>query len=795
MLRSELRRRERPLRPYGPRPARQREPEPAPLRGGAWVVPAVVFLGLAGGGGLWLGGNRGAADLAWAATTAIALVPLAIAIARELARRETGVDLIALLAMGGSLLLGQYLAGALIALMLAGGEALERYADRLARRELTALMSRAPRVGHRYSGRLLTTVPISEVRQGDLLLVKPGEVVPVDGALSGSAAVLDEAALTGESIPVEKQDGDSVRSGSLNAGPPFDLRAQTTAEESTYAGIVRLVRESQSSKAPFVRLADRYGMVFLPVTLVLAAVAGLLSHDPVRALAVLVVATPCPLILAAPVAIVSGISRAARRGIVVKGGGALETLARARILLLDKTGTLTAGTPRVSAVEAFGDRSVEDVVRLAASLDQVSPHVFAAPIVEEARRRELKLTLPSKVREVSGRGVSGIVEGRRVALGKATWLVGDDLPEAARAVRRRTAVESSSNVFVAIDGELAGAIILEDPIRADTPRALRELRRAGIERVVMVTGDLAAVAESVGTALGVDAILSERSPADKLEAVLAERAAGVTAMVGDGINDGPALAAADVGIAMGARGASASSEAADVVLLVDRLDRLAEGLRIARRARRIAVQSVLAGMGLSLAAMLVAAVGLLPPVAGAVFQELIDVAVILNALRALGGDSRPKSAPQAAELHERFSRQHRELAPLVERVRRVAESLDSLPPGRARRELVDLEADLRERLLPHEAAEDTTVYPLVAGVLGGSDPTGTMSREHVEIAHMVRLLGGLLVEMPAAGPGTADLTDLRRILFGLHAVLHLHFAKEDESFLPLLEGSGQVRPG
>jgi heavy metal translocating P-type ATPase len=616
--------------------------QPVPLRGGSRLVPLLVMSGLAAGCSLWLLGWRRPADLAWAATTAVALIPLAIAIARELSRRETGVDLIALLAMAGSLLLGQYLAGAVIALMLAGGEALERYADARARRELTTLVSRAPRIVHLHRDRTLVDVPVGDVQPGALLLVKPGEVIPVDGVLKSEQAVLDESALTGESRPAELTAGRRLRSGTVNAGGPFDLQAIATASESTYAGIVRLVREAQAAKAPFVRLADRYAMVFLPLTLGLAALAGLVSRDPVRALAVLVVATPCPLILAAPVAIVAGISRAANRGIVIKGGGALETLARARVVLLDKTGTLTAGVPHVSSVEVFGDLAPDALLRLAASLDQVSHHVFAGAILEAARARSLRLSFPVDAREQPGAGISGQVDGHAVALGKATWLAGTDLPEKAVEVRRRTSRESASNVFIAVDGMLAGALVLTDELRSDSRQTIRELRSAGIDRVVMVTGDQARVAAAIGARAGVDEVLSEHSPADKVAAVLREKAHGVVVMVGDGINDGPALAAADVGVAMGARGATASSEAADVVLLMDRLGRLADGVRIARRARDVAVQSVLAGMALSICAMVVAALGFLPPVAGALLQEAIDVAVILNALRALTGAKGPQ---------------------------------------------------------------------------------------------------------------------------------------------------------
>jgi heavy metal translocating P-type ATPase len=612
----------------------------------------LALAGLLAGGAAWLAGAGGAARAAWALTTGAMLVPLSLGVARSLLRREVGVDLIALLAMAGALAIGEYLAGAVVALMLAGGLALEGFASARARAELTALLSRVPRTAHRYQDGGLVSLPVEEVRAGDRLLVKPAEIVPVDGTVAGSGAVavLDESALTGEARPVEHLEGDPVKSGTVNASGPFELRAAATAAASTYAAIVRLVAAAQASKAPFVRLADRYALVFLPLTLLITAAAWIGGGSPMRAVAVLVVATPCPLILAAPVALIAGVSACARRGVIVKGGGALEALAAGRVLLLDKTGTLTTGVPELGAVEVFGELSTEELLRLAASLDQVSPHIFAAPLARAARERGLPLSLPAAVEEHLGAGIRGTVEGRQVALGRLDWVVaGRAAPARAHEVRRQAALGGASNVFVAVDGAVAGALVLRDPVRAETPDTLRALRRNGIRRVVMVTGDAAEVAAPVAAAIGADLLLAERTPQEKVSAVKAERAHGPTIMVGDGVNDAPALAAADVGVAMGARGATASSEAADVVITLDRLDRLAEALQIARRARRIALESVLAGMGLSLAAMLVAAAGHLPPVAGALLQEAIDVAVIANALRALapGREGRARVARRA----------------------------------------------------------------------------------------------------------------------------------------------------
>jgi len=757
---------------------------------GRWLTSSAVFLilsilGIVIGGILrWGADDPDAANLVWALTTAIGIVPIGWEVLSGIVHRQPGVDLIAVLAMGGALALEEYLAGAVIAFMLATGRTLEDLADARAHRELSALLERAPRSAHRYREGSLSSVPIGEVRPGDLLLVKHGEVVPVDGLLVSGIGVLDESALTGESRPVERSEGEQIRSGAVNAGAAFDLRAVASADRSTYAGIVRLVEQAQREKAPFVRLADRYAMIFIPVTLGIAGLAWAISGDPVRALAVLVVATPCPLILAAPIAIVAGISRAAKRGIIVKGGGALEALARGRVLLFDKTGTLTTGTPELAEVTAFGDLDPHEVLRLGASLDQVSPHVLATAIVTAARHRGLELSFPEGVREEPGAGIRGTVEGRSVALGKTSWVAqGQPLPAQARDVRRRSAMEGSSCVMVSIEGRVAGALVLEDPIRPDTPRVIRTLRRAGIERVVMVTGDHPDVAESVGISIGVDRILSERDPADKVDAVRAESEFGLTIMVGDGVNDAPALAAADVGVAMGARGATASSEAADVVLVVDRLDRVAEAMRIARRSRGIAVQSVVIGMGLSFVGMLFGAFGLLLPVGGALVQEAIDVTVILNALRALRPDrhTRQRGGP-GSNVGDRFRAEHQEFAPHLQRIRTVADRLETYPPDEAMAELEQVRWFLLERLVQHEQEEEAAVYPVVAKLMGGEDPMGTMERAHMEIEHLARVFGHLLSDLPPEGPGPEDLVDLRRVLYGLHAILRLHFAQEEEAY-------------
>jgi heavy metal translocating P-type ATPase len=747
----------------------------------------VALAGLALGGAGRVAGAERAADAVWALTTAGALLPAFVSVAAGLWRRKPGVDVVAVLALAGCLAVGEFLAGAVIAVMLATGRVLEQRAAARAERELRSLLARTPREAHRYEGGVLTSPPLSAVVPGDRLLVKPGEVVPVDGLLE-TPAVLDESALTGEAASVERAAGEPVRSGVLNAGSPFDLRATTTADDSTYAGIVRLVQDAATDQAPFVRLADRYALAFVPLTLTLAATTWAWSGSLLRAVAVLVVATPCPLILAAPVAITSGLSRAARRGVIVKGGSVLERLARTEVLLLDKTGTLTAGRPTVVGTVSEDGLDAGEVLRLAASLDQVSPHVLAAAVVRAARRQGLGLSLPEDVTELAGHGIRGRVDGRKVAIGKASWVLPATAPAWARAARRRADLDGSLTVFVAVDGRPAGALLVQDQVRPDAGRTIRALRRAGIRRVVMVTGDRPEVADLIGSVVGVDATLAERTPAEKVEAVLAERRSGPVIMVGDGLNDAPALALADVGVALGSTGSSASSEAADVVLTVDRLDRLADALLIARRARSIALQSVLVGMGLSLAAMVAAALGALPVTAGALLQEAIDVAAIGNALRVLtGGAGGRRLTGDDALLGRRFSAEHRLLRPDLDRILAAADGLGGPAPAATLPAVHAVRRFLVDDLLPHEEAEERQLYPVLDRILGGEDPTGTMVRAHAEIAHLVRRLGRLLDELTPAGPDADEITELRRTLYGLHAILTLHFAQEDEGYLSLTD--------
>lgn len=605
----------------------------------------VALAGLVLGLVLHFSGRAEAAAIAWTVGVIPVLVALLLEILRSLRRGEVGLDIVAALSMSAALTFGEMLAAAVVAVMYSGGTFLESFAEGRARREMHDLLSRVPRTATRHHNGGLEEVPLDEIEPGDRLLIRQGDVVPVDGTIATGIAFLDTSALTGESLPVRLSGDAEAMSGSTNAGEAFDLTAIRRARESTYAGIVRLVEEAQKSKAPMSRLADRWSLGFLAVTVALAFAAWWFTGDPIRAVAVLVVATPCPLILAVPVALVAGLSRAAHFGVLIKGAKPLEAMARIRTLILDKTGTLTEGSPQIVSIDSHDGMAEGDILRLAAALDQASKHPVAQAIVAAAKERGLVLPVPSEVAEVPGEGVVGSVDGHKVIVGGDAFV--------ARHVRptkgdHPALAAGSVLVAVAVDGRVAGHLVMADPLREGTEALLARLRREGVRRILLATGDRVEVAQRVTEGLGLDGLRAGLTPDQKVSLVLTERKNGPVMMVGDGVNDAPALAAADVGVAMGARGAAASTEAADVVLLVDRVDRLGPGIVIARRSRRIAVESVVVGIGLSVLGMVAAAFGYLSPVQGALLQELIDVAVILNALRALRIEPHGSSAPPIA---------------------------------------------------------------------------------------------------------------------------------------------------
>lgn len=621
------------------------------VRTGFNVALLVIALaGLAAGIGLSLAERAELARAIWVSGVAPVLAALVVEIVRSLWKGEVGLDVVAALSMSAALVFGETLAAAVVALMYSGGTFLESFAEGRARREMHDLLSCVPRTAARHRDGVLEEIPIDEILPGDLLLIRQGDVAPVDGAVASARAVLDQSAMTGESMPVRLTRGQEAMSGSTNAGEAFDLRASRRAAESTYAGIVRLVEDAQRSKAPMSRLADRYSILFLVVTVTLAAAAWWMTGDPIRAVAVLVVATPCPLILAVPVALVAGLSRAAHFGVLIKGAKPLEALTRARTLILDKTGTLTDGRPQIVSFETNAALSPTEVLRLAAAADQASKHPMAQAIVAAAHARGMALPVPTDASEVPGEGVSARVDGRLVVVGGMDFVmrrIGTPV------VPHRPSMAGSALVAVAVEGELAGQIVLADRPRRETTDFLAGIRRHGIGRILLATGDRQVVADAVAEGLGLDGVRAELTPDQKVLLVLSERKNGPVMMVGDGVNDAPALAAADIGVAMGARGAAASAEAADVVLLADDLGRLLAGLDVAVRSRRIALQSVAAGIGLSVAGMIAAALGYLTPVQGSLLQEVIDVAVILNALRTLRISPRgtgPADAARQAEV-------------------------------------------------------------------------------------------------------------------------------------------------
>jgi heavy metal translocating P-type ATPase len=748
-----------------------------------WALVAIAIAGLSAGILARAAGRPDLAGVAWALGTGPVIAGLAVSIVQDLLRGRVGVDAVALLSMSAALALGEPLAGAVVALMYSGGNVLEEIAVARAEHDLRSLVDRAPRQVHRKSGERIEDAPVEDVAVGEELLVKAGEIVPVDGVVASASATIDESTVTGEPIPVEKTRGTAVLSGSLNAGETFQLTVTAVASESTYAGIVRMVTAAQTAKAPFVRMADRYALIFLPLTLVIAFVAWYLSGDLTRSLAVLVAATPCPLILAAPVAFIAGVAQAARRGILAKGGSALESLARAHTVLFDKTGTLTVGGARLLSVEVAPGEDPDEVLRLGASLEQASHHVLAKAVVAAALAKGLTLKPPEHVNETMGSGLSGQIDGRHVMAGSREMLLSraELSPWELRAIRRAS-WRSALIVFVAVDGRLTGALLLADELRADTPRAIRLLRDAGIARMVMVTGDRAAAAQAIGAALDLDAVLADRVPADKVEAVRSEQRLHPTIMVGDGINDAPALAMADTGIALGARGASASSEAADVVILTDRLDRVGEAIVIAQRTRRIALQSIFVGMGLSLVAMVAAAVGWLDPVPAAIVQEVIDVAVILNALRALkpalarGG---PRlTAEQGLTLHH----DHQALLRDLDRLRQIVDALDDAAPESAATLIDEAHRLVQGSVVIHEREDEDSVYPKLTEVLRDRHGLSAMSRAHREILHLARLLARIAEDLPSEKIDRYLIRDAQRVIEAIETLVRMHTAQEEDIY-------------
>jgi heavy metal translocating P-type ATPase len=582
--------------------------------------------------GLAAAGQGGAAQILATVFAGGVAAWTAVGMVRSLLKGTWGLDILAVTAIVATLAVGEYIAAIIVVVMLTGGEALEDFAAGRAKRELKALLDRAPRVAHRQSdGGTVADVPLEEIRPGDLLVVRPSEVVPVDAVLVTEAASFDESSLTGESLPVDRVAGDDVLSGSVNGTAAALVRATTSAADSQFSQIVALVREASESKAPVVRLADRYAIPFTLFSLALASLGWWLSGDPRRFAEVLVVATPCPLLIAAPVAFMGGMSRAAKHGVIVKGGAVIEVLSRVRTVAFDKTGTLTRGRPELVEVRPSDAFDADTLLTLAASAEQYSTHALAASVVDAAAARGLVLARGEGAEEAATNGVRATVGGRRVLVGKRAYVGAETGATPAEPVLG----PGELAVYVAVDGRFAGVVMLRDLPRPEARETLERLSAAGAGHTLMLTGDSQTTALSIAGELGVANVRPELLPLDKVEIVRAAQPRPVL-MVGDGVNDAPVLAAADVGIAMGARGSTAASESADAVVLVEDISRAAKAVEIAQHTVRVALQSIWLGIALSVGLMVFALTGGLPAVAGALLQELVDLATILNALRALG---------------------------------------------------------------------------------------------------------------------------------------------------------------
>lgn len=565
----------------------------------------------------------------WALSGLIGLLPALYSMIKDIQQRTMGSDLLAVISLFATLLTHELFAASIISLMLATGRMLESWAVGQAERQLKSLISRMPRIANRIeisgSAEKITQIAIEEIRIGDRLLVRGGEITPCDGNLLGTAT-LDESALTGEPLPVQRVEKEAVSSGVLNAGAPFEFVATSTAENSTYEGIIKLVKAAHAKSAPGVRLANTWALRFVPIALIVAAAAWIITGEVERAVAVLVAATPCPLILAVPIAIVAGLSQSAKNGAIVKGGAILELLSRTESVLLDKTGTLTHGGPVISKIASAPNYTHDQVLQIAASLDQYSPHMVAKSIVKYAKSKNIQIFTCTDVSEVAGHQISGDLNGVKTTVGQLTtgkpgWL------------------DFAAPLIVAIsqNDQLIGVIGLEDPLRSESKQMIQDLHAIGVTRIALVTGDRRESADAVAHELGIKEVFAHVTAAQKLEITESamKSSSGTVIVVGDGINDAPALAAAHVGVAMGARGATAASEAADVIIVEDSIDRLIRAITIAKRARRKALQAAGLGMTLSLFIMATGAFGITSASQGAIAQEVIDILAILWALTTL----------------------------------------------------------------------------------------------------------------------------------------------------------------
>ncbi|MGM0168320.1 cadmium-translocating P-type ATPase [Enterococcus sp. AZ135] len=555
----------------------------------------------------------------------IMTVSMLIGMIKTLRSGKYGVDILAITAIVATLLVGDYWASLVVLIMLTGGDSLEDYASHQASRELRSLLDNSPRIAHRIDDEKISELAVEDVQVGDLILVKPGELVPVDGRVTAGESFVDESTLTGESKPIEKKLNDELMSGSINGDAALRYKVTKSAKDSQYQTLVKLVKESEAKPAHFVRLADRYAVPFTIIAYLIGGIAWFISKDPVRFAEVLVVASPCPLILAAPVALVAGMSRSSRNGIIVKTGTTIEKLARAKSIAFDKTGTLTEGKLSVAEIQVETDAySKEELITYAASGEQESSHILARSLVAYAKEKEITLLPVSELEEVTGQGIQAKVNGKPLRVGKASFA--------------GSSIELNNEltvVYISINDQYIGYITFKDIVREESAETIEALKKLGIKKTIMLTGDHQTIANQIANEVGISEIHAECLPVEKINVIKHlndEDRPGI--MVGDGVNDAPALAVADVGIAMGAHGSTAASESADAVILKDDLGRVSEAVRLSQDTMHIAKQSVLLGIVICVVLMLIASTGVIPALLGATLQEVIDTVSILSALRA-----------------------------------------------------------------------------------------------------------------------------------------------------------------
>ena len=602
-----------------------------------YPIPIIALVGLVLGGVFYLPYGEQAQRLTWFVTLLVGGAPIVWQTIRGMMSRHFASDIVAMLAIIVSIALNDAFPGVIIVLMQSGGKALEDYAYRRASSSLDTLLSRAPKRAHRKKDGVLEEVDVSEINVGDILVVKPGDLVPVDGEIIKSHAQVDESSLTGEPLPKTKNAGEPVFSGTINAGKVFEIRAKRISTESQYSRIVQLVRKAQQEKAPIQRLADKYAVWFTPITIVIGSIGWIMTHSFETVLSVLVVATPCSLIFATPVAIISGINKAAKIGVIVKTGTAIEEVGKAKVVVFDKTGTITFGTPSVDRIISFDKFTSDQILFKAASLEQLSSHPIASMIVQKGEEKFGKLPFPTNFREIIGAGVEGVVEDEHILVGAPSIFsnLNDEIFKQSISINEQIEPEGRMIAFVGVNSKLSGAIIFGDKIRPEVGDMMRNLQKNGILQTILLTGDTSSNARTIAKQVNITNFEAELTPEEKVVQIKKLRQMYETVvMVGDGINDAPALAASTVGIAMGARGTAISAEAADVVLLVDNVSKVVNLIEIGKRTISVAKQSIFVGLGFSFLLIGIATFGYLPPATGALLQEVLDVAVIINALRA-----------------------------------------------------------------------------------------------------------------------------------------------------------------